>query len=142
MVALDGTVTTTTLDGTTTDNALDGTVTTTAPDQTTTTTTPDRTTTTTTTTDGTTTTTSPEGTTITEAPESTPVPPKDDFLNPDGDGTGTPVSVNAFPTGAGLDGLVASVSVGKAHTYFVTALPQLAIGGGLATQGILVGFKQ
>jgi hypothetical protein len=138
----DGTVTTSTPDGTTSTNAPDGTVTTRTSDGTTTTTSSDRTTTTTTTSDGTTTTTTPDGTTTTQeaSPDSKPNP--DDYPNPEGDGTGSPVSVNAFPAGAGLDSLVVSVSVGNSHTYFVTGMPQLAIGGGLAVEGILAGLKQ
>ncbi len=145
-VSPDGTVTTTTADGTTSTNSPNGTITTTTPDNTTTTTDPNGTTTTTTA-DGTTTTTASDGTTTTT--EGDPKPPDDNFPDPEGGGGGGPggpvslsaftASVNVFPTGAGLSGLVSSITVGSLHTYFLAGMPQLASGGGLASAGILAG---
>ena len=162
----DGTISTTTPDGTTTTNSPDGTTATTAPDGTTTTTAPDGTTTKTTA-DGTTTTQEPDGTTTRTDPdaETTTTEPDggtittepdggtmtaggepdpdgpDDVGPPIGPGIG-PVSVNSYPSGLGLSGLITSNNVGTSFTYNIGGLPQMAVGGGLSTAGILAGLGE
>ena len=151
--SLDGTVVISTVDGTTSTVSPEGSITTTSADgSTVTTNSADGTVTTTTTSEdgaSTTTTTSSDGssTTTTSSTSDTDSDdnlPPDDFPDPDAGGPapGGPVGVNIFPTGSAVDGLTTAVSVGSSYTYFITGMPQLAIGGGIASAGILAGASE